>query len=100
MCFCSVAAIGHSGPALPLELMELPLGRFSPQMGTAGGDPPPRAGVTPPPPLHPAATSSPLLLPPSPAELLLGLSLQSAAQRSLLTGGEVSVGVPDVGGPP
>lgn len=99
MCFCSVAAIGHSGPALPLELMELPLGRFSPQMGTAGGDPPPRAGVTPPP-LQPAATSSPLLLPPSPAELLLGLSLQSAAQRSLLTGGEVSVGVPDVGGPP
>lgn len=53
-----------------------------------------------PPPLHPAATSSPLLLPPSPAELLLGPSLQSAAQRSLLTGGEVSVGVPDVGGPP
>lgn len=94
MCFCSVAAIGHSGPALPLELMELPLGRFSPQMGTAGGDPPPRAGVKSPP------TSSPLLLPPSPAELLLGLSLQSAAQRSLLTGGEVSVGVPDVGGPP
>lgn len=77
MCFCSAAAIGCSG--LPLELMELPLGRFSPQMGTAGGDPPPRAGVTLP------STSSccllpPLLLPPSPAVPLLGLSLQSAAQ--------------------
>lgn len=57
MCFCSAAAIGYSG--LPLELMELPLGRFSPQMGTAGGDPPPRAGVTPP--LHTQ------LLPPPPS---------------------------------
>lgn len=101
MCFCSVAAIGHSGPALPLELMELPLGRISPQMGTAGGDPPPRAGVTPPPPLRTQLPPPPpLLLPPSPAEPLLGLSLQSAAQRSVLTGGEASVGVPDVGGPP
>lgn len=79
--------------------MELPLGRFSPQMGTAGGDPPPRAGVTPP--LHTQLPPPPpLLLPPSPAVPLLGPSPQSAAQRSLLTEGEVSVGVPDVGGPP
>ncbi|KAI9518223.1 hypothetical protein NQZ68_039164 [Dissostichus eleginoides] len=50
--------------------MELPLGRFSPQMGTAGGDPPPRAEVTP-----PFSTQlpppPPLLLPPSPAVPLL-----------------------------
>lgn len=38
--FCSVAAVGYSGPGLPLELIELPLGRFSPQMGTAGVTPP------------------------------------------------------------
>lgn len=57
-----------------------------------GYTPPPLRTQLPPPP--------PLLLPPSPAEPLLGLSLQSAAQRSVLTGGEASVGVPDVGGPP
>lgn len=90
MCFCSTAAIGYSEPGPPLELMELPLGRFSPQMGTAGGDPPPRAGVTPPSP-HPAAASSPLLLLSSLAVPLLGPSLQSAAQHSLLTEGEVGV---------
>lgn len=59
MCFCSAAAIGYSRSGLLLELMELPLGRFSPQMGTAGGDPPPRAEVTPPPPPHPAAAPPP-----------------------------------------
>lgn len=51
-------------------------------------------------PLHTQLPPPPLLLPPSSAVPLLGPSLQSAAQRSLLTEGEVSVGVPDVGGPP
>lgn len=99
VCFCSAATIGNSGPRAALELMELPLGRFSPQMGTAGGDPPPRAGVTVP--FHTQLLPPPpVLLPPCPAVPLSGLHLQSAAQRSLLTEGEVSVGVPDMGGPP
>ncbi|CAB1452877.1 unnamed protein product [Pleuronectes platessa] len=43
-----------------LELMGLPLGCFSPQMGTAGGHPPPRAeGVKPSPLPHQASASSP-----------------------------------------
>lgn len=44
-CFCSAAAIGHYGPGPPLKLMELTPSCFSPQIGTAGGDPPPRAEV-------------------------------------------------------
>lgn len=65
----SPAATGHSG--LPLELMVLPLGCFSPQTAPAGGDPPPRAArpfpfqLPPPPPLP--------CLPPSLTTLLLGV---------------------------
>lgn len=59
--------------ALPLELMELPLGCFSPQMGTAGGDPPPRAGITPSPTLA--------LTPSTPCRLLLLLLLCRATAR-------------------
>lgn len=51
----SPAATGH--PGLPLELIELPLGCFSTQMGPAGGDPPPSAAATPPPFPLPAAPS-------------------------------------------
>ncbi|KAG7242562.1 hypothetical protein INR49_020275 [Caranx melampygus] len=65
------------------------------KMGTAGADPP----ADPPHPYQGAA-SSPVLLPPSPAAPMLGLCLQSAAQHSHLEEGEVSVGVPAVGGPP
>lgn len=68
----SPAAAGHSG--LPLELMVLPLGCFSPQTGPAGGDPPPRAAVTLPPFSLPAAPAIPLpCLPPSLTPLLLGV---------------------------
>lgn len=61
--------------ALPLELMELPLGCFSPQMGTAGGDPPPRAGITPSPTLA--------LTPSTPCRLLFLLLLLCCATARL-----------------
>lgn len=72
VCFCSAAAVSQSRPGPSLKLIELPLGCFSPQIGTAGGDLPPRAGLTTP------ATPSWCLLPPaptspSPAEPPLGL---------------------------
>lgn len=68
----SPAATGHSG--LPLELTELPMGCFSPQMCPAGGDLPPRALVT-----------------LSPFSLLVAPSLPCLP---------VLVGVLDMGGPP
>uniref|UniRef100_A0A8D3CED5 Uncharacterized protein n=1 Tax=Scophthalmus maximus TaxID=52904 RepID=A0A8D3CED5_SCOMX len=39
LCCCCYPPLRAPGP--PLELMGLPLGCFSPQMGTAGGHPPP-----------------------------------------------------------
>lgn len=57
----SARSVSPLHSALPLELMELPLGCFSPQMGTAGGDPPPRAGITPSPTLT-LAPSTPCCL--------------------------------------
>lgn len=45
-----------------LELMQLPLACFSPQTGTAGGDPPALAGV---PPRSPPSLTSPTTHPPS-----------------------------------
>lgn len=58
----SMRSVSPLHSALPLELMELPLDCFSPQMGTAGGDPPPRAGATPFPTLTPSTPCLLLLL--------------------------------------
>lgn len=69
---CVSAPMVHLATGSALELMELPLGCFSPQMGTAGGDPPPSAVVLSSPFPHPSfppiasqpccATGSPLLV--------------------------------------
>lgn len=78
-CKPSARSVSPLHSALPLELMELPPGCFSPQMGTAGGDPPPRAGVTPSPTLT--------LTPSTPCLLLLCCAtaqLQPSACRTVL----------------
>ncbi|KAK2919774.1 hypothetical protein Q8A73_001978 [Channa argus] len=79
-------SLSHSWRGPPLELMEPPLGCFSPQMGTAGGELPPRARVT------SLSTPSCHLLPTALAAwccyTTVGLAPSVGRTASLLTEGE------------
>ncbi|KAK2853543.1 hypothetical protein Q5P01_006204 [Channa striata] len=93
VCLCSAAAISHSYRGPSLELMEPPLGRFSPQMGTAGGEPPPRARVTS---LSiPSCHLLPIALAAWCCHTNAGLAPSVDRTASVLKEGEVREGVPD-----